>query len=79
MNYKRNKTAEQKKNQNARSKRKQQIFGNNRSGHHQTSGNERKKNNYSILDERENFFKLSSTTEIFSKERFLKWTREELR
>ena len=47
QNYRRNKTAKSRKNQSAWRKGKLQVHGNIGSGHHQTSGDERKRKNTS--------------------------------
>ena len=58
-NNRRIKTPKSRKNQNARRKRNLQVFGNIESGHHQTSGNEKK------------FFFISQTNEKTSRNKSL--------
>ena len=63
----RNRITKSRKNQNVRRKGNLQVLGNIRSGHHQTSGDERKKLKKSISGERENYSKPNSIAGISSK------------
>ena len=63
----RNRTTKLRKNQNARRKGNLQIHGNIGCGHHQTSGDERKKKQKNIQGEQENYSKPNYKAEISSK------------